>query len=30
MFKKDGKVTFLKDEFDCDVHLEILESKAVL
>lgn len=30
MFKKDGKVTFLKDEFECDVHLEILETKAVL
>ena len=30
MFKKDGRVTFLKDEFDCDVHLEISESKADL
>jgi len=30
MFKKDGRVTFLKDEFDYDVHLEISENKADL
>ena len=30
MFKKNGRVTFLKDEFDYDVHLEISENKAEL
>jgi hypothetical protein len=30
MFRKDGRITFLKDEFECDVHLEISESKATL
>jgi hypothetical protein len=30
MFSKDGRVTFLKDEFECDVHLEIAKSKATL
>jgi hypothetical protein len=30
MFNKNGRVTFLKDEFECDVHLEISQSKATL
>ena len=30
MFKKDGRITFLKDEFECDVQLEISKSKATL
>lgn len=30
MLNKDGRVTFLKDEFECDVYFEISESKATL
>ncbi len=30
MFRNDGKITYFKDEFACDVNLEISESKAVL
>ena len=30
MFKNDGKITYFKDEFACEVNLEITENKAAL